>query len=265
MRKSSIVSTLSTLLIAGLVSAGDEINFAVQNGHDMRKSINEEKVTLTSKSGWAPFYFTQVGIFTQTAFTLETNKPTRLLVTDAHCPGDAFAVYLNGTFLGQTFSVMENGCFSSSAYAETAYQDPRYATGHFLLPRGGRYEIHITPIKSPYGGGQGYVKVVEEESVCASGDFTVLTKPVVYDMASAQCAYHGLVKADISEHNFDAAARAVSKCIGLNSFVWFKKWFGEVYHSKIALSLDASVAPPTLKRELQYDTASLPVLCLPRI
>ena len=72
--------------------------FAAFNG-PLPKAMSAQK-SISADDGWHMFYFTNPNVLAVPQFTICTNTPILLRVTDAFCGGDTFGVFANGTKLG---------------------------------------------------------------------------------------------------------------------------------------------------------------------
>lgn len=90
--------------------------------------------------GWQPFFFGGNGTWavpsnTSGAFYLLTGTPSVLRVTDAFRPGDRFAIYINGTDIGDTSPPdPDSTSYTTSPYE--AWVNGNFSSGSWTLPPG---------------------------------------------------------------------------------------------------------------------------------
>jgi hypothetical protein len=123
---------------------------------------------LTVGGGWQTFTFAGVGSGAdQQPFTFTSPTPTTLKVTDCCLPGDTFAVYDNGTLIGNTDAVPVTGASCGNSDPDACYADPAISHGAFALAPGA-HSITILTTTSPIGFGGGYLEVNGKAVVCTT-------------------------------------------------------------------------------------------------
>jgi hypothetical protein len=111
---------------------------------------------ITVDGGWQKFYFGDIGSFNLEGPWTFTG-PALLTVTDAFLEGDQFAVFDNGTLLGDTSLPIVDD-LTEVDDPNLAYGDPGYSSGSWLLGDGS-HAITIEAIQSPYSAGGAYLRV----------------------------------------------------------------------------------------------------------
>lgn len=133
-------------------------SFQTNNGYEaINKSPEAELVNLDVGAGWYPFTFTNVGSRGSCSFAFTTTVLTILKVTDAFCPGDAFAIYDNKVLLGVTPNVA-NYCANKTPEPSLAFSSVGWSNGHWYLPPGAHL-IEIVMTSSPWTAGSAYLRV----------------------------------------------------------------------------------------------------------
>ena len=102
---------------------------------------------LEINEGWQPFYFGAAGTWalasnSSGAFYVNYPVATVISITDAFKTGDRFALYLNGTFLGNT-TLSSSNYTSYTIYPNEAWVQSNYSHGEWLIPAG----LHRLTIK----------------------------------------------------------------------------------------------------------------------
>jgi hypothetical protein len=91
-------------------------------------------------------------------FTFNALVPVRLDVTDDFLKGDRFEVYDFGSSIGLTSLVAIDNA-SPEVGPETAFNDPTYSSGSFLLGPG-LHSITMVVVENPFGSGRGYLRAM---------------------------------------------------------------------------------------------------------
>ena len=113
---------------------------------------------LELNNGWQPFFFGSndtwaVASNTSEAFYTNYKISTVIRITDAFETGDRFALYLNGTFLGNTTI----GTINSTTYTtnpDESWVQSNYSHGEWLIPAGlHRFTIKVLNSVDPIGSG----------------------------------------------------------------------------------------------------------------
>lgn len=256
----STLSLLVTILIS-LISAKDpaccgyrdfskfpdaQVNFTV----DTVIQLNE---------GWQPFYFGPAGTWAvpsniSSAFYTYTSVSAIIRITDAYETGDRFALYLNGTILGNT-SLPGVNSPNYTQYPSEAWLQSNYSRGEWILPPGlHRFTIKVLNSVSKEGSGafirldlnpvvncgkcrpicsQGPCKCYPERNpynppgccandaskeypICkeASGNFFMVKGQFTHDQAIGVCNKLNLRLAEITSANFDGINQFAYVCGG---------------------------------------------------
>ena len=223
-----------------------QINFTT----DTPLAINEE---------WQPFFFGSAGTWalasnTSGAFYSNYTVPAIIRITDAFKTGDRFALYLNGTFLGNTTLSCSN-YDSYTIYPNEAWVQSNYSHGEWLIPPGmHRFTIKVLKSADPLGSGAfiradinpaiecGYCRPQCPGGPCkcfpdsdpknpsgccpnnpskispickeASGQFTMIKGHFTRDQGIAACAQMNLRLAEINIANFDGINQFAFICNG---------------------------------------------------
>lgn len=113
---------------------------------------------LEMNNGWQPFYFGPNDTWalpsnTSGAFYTNYRIPTVIRITDAFKTGDRFALYLNGTFLGNT-SIATINTTTYTTFPNEAWIQANYSHGEWLIPAGlHRFTIKVLESVDPLGSG----------------------------------------------------------------------------------------------------------------
>jgi hypothetical protein len=113
---------------------------------------------LELNNGWQPFYFGSNGTWalasnSSGAFYTDYKVPVVIRITDAFETGDRFALYLNGTFLGNTTIGTINSA-TYTTYPNEAWVQTNYSHGEWLVPAGlHRLTIKVLETVDPLGNG----------------------------------------------------------------------------------------------------------------
>ena len=146
------MSTATLIKKVSIVVAG-AVAISVVSGE------STQAITLDAGT-WKYFDFFDIGQPTIPP-SFEFTSPTTgdlLKVTDAFLQGDTFQVFDFGQLLGETSPVSINGNpLDYTSDPDTAFADLNYSRGVFFLTSG-NHSITITPIKSPFEDGRGYVR-----------------------------------------------------------------------------------------------------------
>ena len=118
---------------------------------------------ITVGAGWwtttdtPPAFFWNLGNWNlEGPFTFSWPTSVQLYVTDAFVKGDRFEVYDNDVLIGTTTQVPV--AYGDVADPDTAFADPTYSSGVFLLDAG-THAITILNINNVAASGRGYLKV----------------------------------------------------------------------------------------------------------
>lgn len=135
-----------------------EVNFR----NDTVLEINE---------GWQPFFFGSSGTWavpssTSSAFYTNYTVPVVVRIIDTYKPGDRFALYLNGQFLGNTSLGNANSTLYTP-YPNEAWVQANFSHGEWLLPAGlHRFTIKTLVNVDPAGQpGGAYIRVDANEKI----------------------------------------------------------------------------------------------------
>lgn len=113
---------------------------------------------LEVNEGWQPFYFGEEGTWAMAsnrsgAFYTAYPVPIVIRITDAYKTGDRFALYLNGTLLGNTTLPVVNST-SYTQYPNEAWIQTNYTHGEWIIPSGvHRFTIKVLNSVDPQGSG----------------------------------------------------------------------------------------------------------------
>lgn len=234
-------------------------------GSDKFNSFPDAAVNFTSDTnlgineGWQQFFFGKPGTWalpsnTSGAFYSNYSVPIILRIIDAYKTGDRFALYLNGTLVGNTSESSVNSTTYTS-YPNEAWVQPDYSHGEWLLPPGmHRYTIKVLESVDPLGSGAfirsdinpaiecgecrqpcpgGPCKCYPESDrnnppgccannppklspMCkeASGRFTMIKGQFTRDQGVEACAKLNLRLAEVDSSNFDGLNQFAYSCNG---------------------------------------------------
>ena len=122
-------------------------------------------------NGWQPFFFGSDGTWavasnTSGAFYTNFRAPVVIRITDAYQTGDRFALYLNGTFVGNT-TVGTINSTTYTTYPSEAWVQANYSHGEWLIPTGlQRLTIKVLNSVDPRGSGAFIRADVNQAIVC---------------------------------------------------------------------------------------------------
>lgn len=167
---------LIPLILAATIGSGSSnANIGALSTSFMDKlssSAASKPVEVDADDGWHVFFFGKVGESSFPLFSICHNGPAVVQVVDALCPGDIFEIRLlqpHGSYitLGETSDVpAENECAVNSYTSEpdNALADSRFSSAALPLPDsmhpGGLNLLEIRPLRSPFGAGLGFVRVI---------------------------------------------------------------------------------------------------------
>lgn len=228
--------------------------------------------------GWRPFLFGNRGDFAYDRFSIRSDCPLHLRITDAFCAGDEFIVYDWNRRLGV---VRGPGCDEGEdvwrlckrplTEAEEAWKCDRFASRQFLLSPG-HHRITIKSFNAPIGAGKAFIKVQHitrpcnhaavqhpDESHC-HGRFTFVSKPVLHTEAARVCDQLGLRLAAVTKDTFDEAAQLIFKDAGANAKAWIASYNGDSYGDN-CLAFSVASGLPSGNINLSECSVPIPVLC----
>lgn len=155
---------LSVFVLASLVLSIVQANNPLCCGSEDFDSFPPAQVNFTTdtvlevNNGWQPFYFGDSGTWAMAsnssgAFYTAFPIPIVLRITDAFITGDRFALYLNGTLLGNTTLPVVNST-TYTQYPNEAWLQANYTHGEWIIPSGlHRFTIKVLNSVDPMGSG----------------------------------------------------------------------------------------------------------------
>lgn len=128
---------------------------------------------LELENGWQRFYFGPKDTWAKASNTSEAfysyyKVPTVIRITDAYETGDRFALYLNGTFVGNSTIPTINSTLTYTARPNEAWLEANYSRGEWLIPPG-LHRITIKTLDSVDPQGSGAFIRIDVNSAVACG------------------------------------------------------------------------------------------------
>ena len=140
--KKILVTAFSVLVIMGMTA-----------GSASAATVN------MSTDNWYKFIFGEVGSSSSDNYVFTVNSGYSLFVTDAYQVGDRFQVGdLGSTSFKETDATYYYSPYGEQTSAQAAYDSGYYSTGEFILGAGS-YDVTLTTLLSPFGGGGAYIKL----------------------------------------------------------------------------------------------------------
>lgn len=115
--------------------------------------------TASDEQGWALVSFETHGDSSDRSFTVISDDPVRVSLTDTNCRGEAFAVSANQLTRAITPTVKSSPCPEDDSAQVVnnpwvAFVDQTYSHTTFVLPPG-RYNIRVKAVLMPFAYGAG--------------------------------------------------------------------------------------------------------------
>ncbi|KAJ3367478.1 hypothetical protein GGF31_007480 [Allomyces arbusculus] len=204
---------------------------------------------VTAIDAWTYFSFGDTGSSTDT-YSVTMQDEGCLIVSDAYCSGDQFAVAINGTDKGLTSTPVGAWCnVAVGDDVESALAKPEFSKGYFPLPPGtSTYNITVAYTQ---GGGGAFFKI--SSTKCPASFKVVTSAGKVSSRAAAvsACEAAGMALADVTSANLSEVADVVRKSpdIKLNPVdaVQIRSWNGDTYGSvDLQMTVSATTSAITM-------------------
>lgn len=155
-----LILLITTVTLSSAVFNGPSI------AHIKTTTPQAPQQQIDADDGWHMFFFSSRNILASPQFTICSNTPTLLRVTDAFCSGDTFEVYANGTKIGSTEirGTLSEDCEDPLMKPEEAFFSKNMSHVEVELPAGA-YGVNLLAESSPFGGGIGYIRLDSKDVV----------------------------------------------------------------------------------------------------
>jgi hypothetical protein len=181
---------------------------------------------LVVNGDWTSFTFGNTGTTVSTTFLFSSAKDVDLFVTDAFCPGDAFNVFEDATFIGNTAPKPVKNCDRPITDPNQALFDADFSSGAFFFKKG-THRIQMTVAKAAVAaGGSAFITAQEAKSTCSppSSDFAVSRSAATFNQSIQGCDAIDAQPAKMSNIKVLKAATTVINCLGFGAKVWIKSF-----------------------------------------
>lgn len=246
-RAISLLATFAVLLAAvfgvanglqmrnGAYVAGQDLESLEHHAaaaHQEHMLVKRDTVHL-KPNHWQLFFFGPANTTVPDHFVFFLDRRAKLLITDAFCRGDRFAVLDNNVCLGRTsIPPPPDNCTTYTLDPRRAFRDPNWSSASFELGKGW-HNISIKVLTSPYCAGGAFIQLLIPSKACRirSLGLAVLNDVrVPFKKADAACraaGFDGL--ADINFANYQASSVLQRLCIGPFSNTWVRSWNTDTY------------------------------------